>query len=40
METKCPMCQRPLKIVAAGRHRCPNCRTAPGFDDAGRVFLV
>ena len=36
---KCPICQRRLKAVKAGRFRCSECKTILAIDTAGQVFL-
>jgi anti-anti-sigma factor len=36
---ECPICQKKLKAVKAGRFRCSECKTILGVDESGRVFL-
>jgi anti-anti-sigma factor len=35
----CPICNKKLKAVKAGRFRCPGCKTILRVDDAGQIFI-
>lgn len=36
----CPICEKKLKAVKAGKYRCPSCKTILGLDNKGQVFLA
>ncbi len=35
----CPVCEKRLRAVRAGRFRCPECKTILGLDTAGAIIL-
>ena len=36
---QCPICNKKLKAVKAGRFRCSECKTILAIDNAGQIFL-
>jgi anti-anti-sigma factor len=36
----CPICDKKLKAVKAGKYRCPSCKTIIALDLKGQIFIV